>query len=1214
MGYLILNLAVVLLSLTSVTYCSRPYIDLVIIIEASDDVSPDEFKSHKLITMKIVDEAPINVANSFQIAVITYSSIARVAAYLNDHQKAADLKAVISGLNYDGQQSYTALATQLANDEVLKSKGRRPFASKVVILIGNGETRFSKDTVDSLAALRASETRVYRLEYGKERNFVSFFISSEKRLQLPLVITEQSATAVAKSVVDLIKKDNTCAYGFRLVGPGCIDSNECRDSNPCFNGGDCVNMPRFAKCVCPNGFLENNGECRLASRLDVAIVLDTSNYIYKTEWQKYHEMVEYALRQFFIHPDYVMVSLITYADKVNHGLWLNTCYNSKCVQRVSDALSWTGGQPNTHLALNYATKQLESEYGGRINTKKVVLYFGSGRSTKPYETGIALYELSERKIRVYAVAPGSDGSRGHLSTSLPETSRYLMSNIISVQDISTTTEILIRKIAKDVKECDYGLHWVEDKSKCVDIDECLNAKPCLNYGHCSNRRGRHHCHCEKADQRCVGMAHIDVAIILDRSASMPNTKGEWKVAYKVTKAVVERFFIHPKFIRVAVVAYDDEVYVASYLNTCSNTDCIISAMDSQQWSKTTKQPKLWKVLDFVHKRVLQGPGGRNDRNDVIIYIGQGKHSNNEKAITALQHILFDEIRVYSITYNPPNEFISQVVNNASQLVMPPTPSNDKEIDNTIRTIVWQVVEDAFCKKGYFLPFKHNNACTDIDECSEIKNPCLYGGTCVNTDGGHLCPCPFNSINCVEVAQVDVAIYMDLSNGTSQTEFSKLVILLKQIVLRLAAHPRYVRISVSGVNDNVTQIVTFDKYTNSHEIAQAIDNAGWQWTNNSARFCKAFEDADILLLGPTTRFGVPKAVVALTSGETTDRLVTHGHYMRLFLDKIRVYAVSLGGVHDFINTILPPGQGIKLGTSGLKTKHFDAYALQLSRRVVDDSHCQFGYHSVAGKCVDVDECGAKNPCVNGGECKNLGGTFACPCKSKDITCHEMAVADVVVLLDGSNAVNEKDFPQMLRLFQQVVKRFFIHPHYIHIAVAIYSDQVTSPVGFADCDDTQCVLDATKTWSWRNGKPVVHEAINYARNKLFRTDPRPSVATKSLVLIGTGVATERVPTLDAITDLAKDEIRLYALVYQVEDDVVEKVIPDQHLIYIPHIFNSNTSIEVIAAEVTAYLTADIQCHFGYFNFKGRCNDVDECLNTEQCYDGTKCVNKAGSYNCQ
>lgn len=29
---------------------------------------------------------------------------------------------------------------------------------------------------------------------------------------------------------------------------------------------------------------------------------------------------------------------------------------------------------------------------------------------------------------------------------------------------------------------------------------------------------------------------------------------------------------------------------------------------------------------------------------------------------------------------------------------------------------------------------------DINECIE-RNPCLYGGTCRNTDGGYFCICP-----------------------------------------------------------------------------------------------------------------------------------------------------------------------------------------------------------------------------------------------------------------------------------------------------------------------------------------------------------------------------------------------------------------------------------------------------------------------------------------
>lgn len=48
-------------------------------------------------------------------------------------------------------------------------------------------------------------------------------------------------------------------------------------------------------------------------------------------------------------------------------------------------------------------------------------------------------------------------------------------------------------------------------------------------------------------------------------------------------------------------------------------------------------------------------------------------------------------------------------------------------------------------------------------------------------------------------------------------------------------------------------------------------------------------------------------------------------------------------------------------------------------------CQPGYHAVAGKCVDIDECTAGSPCAGAETCTNTPGSFSCSCDSPAKLC-------------------------------------------------------------------------------------------------------------------------------------------------------------------------------------------------------------------------------------
>ena len=55
----------------------------------------------------------------------------------------------------------------------------------------------------------------------------------------------------------------------------------------------------------------------------------------------------------------------------------------------------------------------------------------------------------------------------------------------------------------------------------------------------------------------------------------------------------------------------------------------------------------------------------------------------------------------------------------------------------------------YCSCSFLMFRKLWSLFVDVDECAESVSPCLNGGTCINTEGGHNCTCPhgWHSENC-----------------------------------------------------------------------------------------------------------------------------------------------------------------------------------------------------------------------------------------------------------------------------------------------------------------------------------------------------------------------------------------------------------------------------------------------------------------------------------
>ncbi|XP_074640739.1 uncharacterized protein LOC141898625 [Tubulanus polymorphus] len=1178
-------------------------IDVAIVIDTSKTVYSNEFIALKLLAEHMVSQFSVTQALT-RVATVEYSSTVRLGNWLQDATDAKSVNTAIKGLAWDGLDPHPFLAIDFAREHLFKEKGARGNkVPKVMIIIGSGEAADAHKTRVALREAYEANIRVYSIGHRSYSNIIESVLPPDHETILPYVLlSSTSEKDVAPTLVDKILGDATCDFGKYLKKGTCTDIDECAaGTNPCVNGGVCTNTFPGYTCDCPTP-LHQGTTCTAMAPLDLTMVLDVSSAVYKAEWPKLFDLYKSIIRHFYVHPDHVQIAMFTAAATITNGALLNTCHSQFCLLNIMKTWKWTGEDPPDESMEKTILNTIRSQYGSRKNVPHAVIYVGSGVTTHHPATTRALNLIWGHKVRFYGVFYANSFS--YLSKLIPNSFTFNSETITKYDDIFETAVSVVRKVASDVS-CKPGYEKKVGAVSCTDVNECEAGKvPCFNSGTCINTVGRFLCQCSAKNEACTAVGKADIAMLLDSSASFVSavTWNRWLTFYM---EMISRFYVHPSFIRIASAIYSDTLKVATRFNDCDDATCVLSAITTQAWKYEKGGRKLGVALEEILKRLLEGPSGIRNAPKVLVYIGKGLSNDDQRVTQILEKYWRDGIKIFMV--GPSNTILSRQLPSHAIVNFPAAANLKPGVGDATK----MVTEHTRCHYGYYMTAP--GKCTDIDECKAIQNPCHNGGVCQNTDGSYLCPCAVNAANCLERVQLDVAVYLDTSAAFTAAQFTAYRTVFKKIIKHFGAHRDFVRISASTFDSKVTAISALGACNSSSCILDLIAKSPITQNKNIAKVDGEVVFANIreVLDDRNTRPGVTRAAILVWSGQSNNVLLTKHAMHNTKLEEIRLYDVTVKNTNVLTNTF-----SLNLALT-VSASYIDNIAYNVVQKASADTECKYGYHLSKGKCIDIDECSASETCYNDGTCINRDGSFVCPCrKTKNPACLEMMDIDVAVLLDVSNAVHKDQFPLLYKLFLRVIKKFYVHPDFIRLSVAAYSDNVEVSTQLDTCKDITCVVKATAGWSYNPHPPNTHTALQIVKSNLLVKGGRRD-ASKAVIIIGSGSSTERADAMKAIEALWGINVRVYALIYDVEDDVLRHVFSNHFRTYIPfYISDDLSNVDNVHTALGQTIADDAVCSYGkFYSYTSKqCKNVNECVGGNPCLSGEKCFDTATGFDCR
>uniref|UniRef100_A0A4W3IZI3 Collagen alpha-1(XXVIII) chain n=1 Tax=Callorhinchus milii TaxID=7868 RepID=A0A4W3IZI3_CALMI len=209
--------------------CKERPMELVLVIDSSESVGPDNFEIIKDFVTALVDKVTVG-RNATRIGLVLYSLEVRLEFGLNRYLTQQDVKQAIRKMMYIGEGTYTGTAIRKATQEGFY--GTRPGVKKVAIVLTDGQTD-KRETVKLDFAVReahAANIEMYAIgivnttdstqdEFLRELNLIASDPDSE---HMYLIDDFNTLTALESKLVRQFCEDENGALIYNRIGNGLI--------------------------------------------------------------------------------------------------------------------------------------------------------------------------------------------------------------------------------------------------------------------------------------------------------------------------------------------------------------------------------------------------------------------------------------------------------------------------------------------------------------------------------------------------------------------------------------------------------------------------------------------------------------------------------------------------------------------------------------------------------------------------------------------------------------------------------------------------------------------------------------------------------------------------------------------------------------------------------------------------------------------------------
>ena len=138
-------------------------IDMMILMDSSASILPDDFNSIKRFVAQFTSEFPIGTGQA-QFGIVTFSGNAYLSIELGEFDSPNELTQAISGIQQKPGLTNTAKALRLAREELLRSG--REGVPRAVLIVTDGQSNNRDLTVKEAASTRANGIEIYAIGIG----------------------------------------------------------------------------------------------------------------------------------------------------------------------------------------------------------------------------------------------------------------------------------------------------------------------------------------------------------------------------------------------------------------------------------------------------------------------------------------------------------------------------------------------------------------------------------------------------------------------------------------------------------------------------------------------------------------------------------------------------------------------------------------------------------------------------------------------------------------------------------------------------------------------------------------------------------------------------------------------------------------------------------------------------------------------------------------
>ncbi|KAK3591356.1 hypothetical protein CHS0354_040317 [Potamilus streckersoni] len=612
---------------------------------------------------------------------------------------------------------------------------------------------------------------------------------------------------------------------------------------------------------------------------DIVFLLDSSDSVGTTNFQKMRDFVTKFTESFPIGPNAVQIGVVTFSTTPTNVFNLNTYQNKTAMLNAINKIPYDSGGTRTDLALQYVTRNsFTKPAGDRDKVANILIVMTDGQSSNPSLTLVETQKLHQLNVKVFAIGIGIGVNKtelGHIASDAQHV--FTVDNFNSLKLLNAE----LRKTACDVdgqwgnwgsyspctRSCGSGTQFRQ--RACDNPPPANGGKPCNG-----SAREDHQCNTQPCPTTpppttplpttkavtttlapgCNGTNPADILFILDASGSVG--PQNFRRMLDFVTATVNSFPISPTEIQVGMVTYDSRTYPVFHLNRYTNKADINTAIFGTRYTSGTTNTA--DAIKYARETAFTTQNGaRSNAAKIAIVITDGESDNSQATFSESQKLRDAGVTIFSIGVGSG-----------------PTMSELNAIaTDPDSTHVFQV--------------------TNFDKLNLIKST-LAQKTC---DVRASTPPPTEPAVKECHSQADIVFLLDSSGSVGADNFQKMLGFVKDVVNSFNIGQMDVQVGVETFATNAKTEFTLNQYHDSNSIQAAVGKInyvpGYTHTGEALKYMREHS----FLAAAGDRPDVPNIAIVVTDGQSNNHALTVSEAKLTQATNVTVLALGVGKAID-----------------------------------------------------------------------------------------------------------------------------------------------------------------------------------------------------------------------------------------------------------------------------------------------------------------------------